>query len=88
MKGPSLQKQYNNLTINGNIKLDIEEQTRFDNNCIYRTIRHELWELVIDKNISNCDLNCKNCKKCGLWAIDARYFVSCDQIMKIDFDIV
>ena len=87
MKGPSLQKQYNKLTEKGNRELDIELQTVFQNNIVHRHISHDLFNVVINERISECNLNCKKCQKCGVWAIKGRYFISCDQIMKIDIDI-
>jgi hypothetical protein len=77
MKGPSLQKQYSKLTEKGNRELDIELQTVFQNNIVHRHISHDLFNVVINEHISECDL----------WAIKGRYFISCDQIMKIDIDI-
>ena len=92
MKGPSLQKQFNALSEKySGKKLDVELQphdgTWNGYDATFRTIKHEHWQLVINDAMQTCEQKCKQCGKCGLWAVDGFYFVKCSDIMKIDLDI-
>ena len=89
MKGPSLQRQLNCLKEHLNKEgtcIIVDETPYTICDCLYHTERHGDWELIIDEKMKNCDLKCKECKKCGLWDKKGYYFIPCSNIWRIRLD--
>ena len=92
MKGPSLQKQFDKVSAQAKGRpFDVDYIPRYGykeglGDCTYHTTAFSNWQLVIDEKINGCDLNCKNCRKCGVWSTKERYFIACADIWRLKWE--